>query len=35
VGMPGMQERARQLGGSLEIDSRPGRTVIRVRLPLQ
>ena len=35
VGLPGMQERARQLGGSLEIDSLPGRTIIRVRLPLQ
>jgi signal transduction histidine kinase len=35
VGIPGMQERARQLGGSLETDSRPGKTIIRVRLPWQ
>jgi PAS domain S-box-containing protein len=35
VGIPGMKERARQLGGRLEIESRPGRTVVRVSLPLE
>jgi len=34
VGIPGMQERARQLGGEFEIESAPGRTVVRVRLPI-
>ncbi len=34
VGIPGMQERARQLGGKFEIQSERGRTVVRVRLPL-
>jgi len=34
-GLMGMQERAHILGGSLDIDSRPGRgTIIRFRLPL-
>lgn len=34
IGLRGMQERARLLGGSFCVDSRPGRgTVIRVRLP--
>ena len=34
VGIQGMRERARQLGGRLEIDSRPGAgTVVRVLLP--
>jgi signal transduction histidine kinase len=34
VGMRGMQERLRQLGGKLEIQSGPGGTSIRVRLPI-
>ena len=34
VGIPGMQERARQLGGKLDLESEPGRTLVRVRLPL-
>jgi len=34
VGIPGMQERARQLGGEFEIQSERGRTTVRVRLPL-
>jgi len=35
-GLVGLLERARQWGGSLKVDSRPGRgTVIRVRLPDQ
>jgi signal transduction histidine kinase len=34
VGVRGMQERLRQLGGKLEIQSGPGGTSIRVRLPI-
>lgn len=34
VGLLGMRERAIQLGGSLDVDSRPGSTVIRVTLPI-
>lgn len=35
LGLLGMEERARHLGGAFEIDSRPGRgTLVRVRLPL-
>ena len=34
LGMITMRERARQLGGTLELDSRPGRTRIDVVLPL-
>jgi signal transduction histidine kinase len=34
VGIPSMQERARQLGGALEIDSTPAGTSIRAILPL-
>jgi signal transduction histidine kinase len=33
VGLLGMRERATQSGGSLFVESRPGRTVIRVTLP--
>ncbi len=33
VGLLGMRERAGQVGGSLTIESRPGRTAIRVSLP--
>jgi signal transduction histidine kinase len=35
VGILGMQERARQLGGELTLTSRPGETVVRVWLPLE
>jgi two-component system CheB/CheR fusion protein len=35
VGIPSMQERARQLGGALEIDSTSAGTLIRAILPLQ
>jgi glucose-6-phosphate-specific signal transduction histidine kinase len=35
LGLMGMEERARHLGGAFEIDSRPGRgTLLRVILPL-
>lgn len=34
VGLSGMRERVRQLGGAIELDSRPGRTVVRVVLPV-
>ncbi len=35
LGLLGMEERARHLGGAFEIDSRPGRgTLVRVSLPL-
>ena len=34
VGIPSMQERARQFGGALEIDSSPTGTSIRTILPL-
>ena len=34
VGIPGMKERARRLGGDLDIESVPGRTVVRVTLPM-
>jgi len=35
LGLMGMEERARHLGGAFEIDSRPGRgTLLRVMLPL-
>src|SRR5262249_39966781 len=34
VGIPGMQERARLLGGELAIESAPGRTVVKVRFPV-
>jgi len=35
IGIAGMQERAMQLGGTLEIQSEPGRgTVISVELPV-
>jgi PAS domain S-box-containing protein len=34
VGIPGMQERAHQLGGEFEIQSERGRTVVRVRFPI-
>jgi glucose-6-phosphate-specific signal transduction histidine kinase len=34
LGLLGMEERARHLGGSFQIDSRPGRgTLLRVTLP--
>jgi len=33
VGLLGMRERARQLGGSMQVDSRPGNTSVRVDLP--
>lgn len=33
VGLLGMRERARQLGGLLQVDSRPGNTIVRVDLP--
>ena len=36
IGLLGLQERARMLGGSFEIDSSPGRgTRVRVRIPLE
>jgi signal transduction histidine kinase len=35
VGITGMRERLRQLGGRLEIESGPGGTVIRARVPLK
>lgn len=36
MGLVGMEERVKQLGGQLEIDSRPGKgTVLRVTLPLE
>lgn len=34
VGVRGMQERLRQLGGKLEIQSGPGGTTVKVRLPI-
>jgi signal transduction histidine kinase len=35
LGLLGMEERARHLGGTFQIDSRPGRgTLVRVKLPL-
>ena len=35
LGLLGMEERARHLGGTFQIDSRPGRgTLLRVKLPL-
>jgi signal transduction histidine kinase len=35
LGLLGMEERARHLGGTFHIDSRPGRgTLLRVTLPL-
>lgn len=34
VGVRGMQERLRQLGGKLEIQSGPGGTTVKVRLPV-
>jgi len=34
VGVRGMQERLRQLGGRLEIQSGAGGTIIKVRLPI-
>ena len=34
VGLLGMRERARQLGGSLRLRSGPGKTVIHISLPL-
>ena len=34
VGIQGMRERVRQLGGSFEIESRQGRTIVRTTIPL-
>jgi two-component system NarL family sensor kinase len=34
VGMRGMEERLRQLGGCLTIASQPGRTVVRADVPV-
>ena len=34
VGLRGMQERIRQLGGTLEIDSTQGGTTVRATLPI-
>ncbi len=34
VGLSGMRERIRQLGGRLEVDSGPGGTMVRARLPV-
>lgn len=34
VGLAGMRERVHQLGGSLELASKPGRTTIVVRIPI-
>jgi len=34
IGIRGMRERVRQLGGSLEIDSSPSGTLVRTVLPL-
>ena len=33
-GIPGMRERARLYGGTLEVDRRDGRHAVRARLPL-
>lgn len=35
IGLPGMRERLRQLGGKLEIESQPGHTVLRAVIPLK
>lgn len=35
VGMTAMRERAAELGGTLTVESRPGRTSVRARLPAQ
>jgi len=35
VGIRGMRERARQFGGTLEVSSNPGRTVVKASLPEQ
>jgi glucose-6-phosphate-specific signal transduction histidine kinase len=34
VGIQGMRERVRQLGGNFEIQSRQGSTVVRAAIPL-
>jgi PAS domain S-box-containing protein len=34
VGIQGMRERVRQLGGNFEIESRQGRTIVRTTIPL-
>jgi len=34
VGIRGMRERLRQLGGSLEIDCNSGGTIVEARLPI-
>jgi len=35
VGIQGMRERTRQLGGNFEIQSRDGQTLVRAEIPLQ
>jgi signal transduction histidine kinase len=35
VGIQGMRERVRQLGGNFEIESRPGSTIVRAAIPIR
>jgi signal transduction histidine kinase len=35
VGIQGMRERVRQLGGNFEIQSAPGNTVVRANIPIR
>jgi signal transduction histidine kinase len=34
VGVAGMRERLQQLGGVLDIESGPGGTIVRARIPI-